>query len=145
MRFGITKKFLFAFLTLSLLPLVALSIYARQKVVQVGEEAFSTTREELVKNASSLLEARARSIAQQVTLFLQGSADDLRTLSHLPTDVEVYAGFNRSHQRTVWSRICPHGSPAATHAVTGAGSADNITGARRQHTHPFPTAVFFRR
>jgi len=50
MRFGITKKFLFAFLTLSLLPLVALSIYARQKVVLVGEAVFSTTREELVKH-----------------------------------------------------------------------------------------------
>jgi PAS domain S-box-containing protein len=110
MRFGITKKFLFAFLTLSLLPLVALSIYARQKVVLVGEAVFSTTREELVKNASSLLEARARAIAQQVELFLQGSADDLRTLSHLPTDAAVYAGFYRSHQRTVWIRIRDNGS-----------------------------------
>lgn len=110
MRFGITKKFLFAFLALSLLPLVILSLYARQKVVQVGEEAFSSTREELVRNASSLLEARARAIAQQVALFLQGSADDLRTLSHLPIDTEVYTGFFDSHQRGVWIRIGDNGA-----------------------------------
>ncbi|MFH1984034.1 MAG: ATP-binding protein [Pseudomonadota bacterium] len=110
MRFGITKKFLFAFLTLSLLPLVILSLYARQKVVQVGEEAFSTTREELVRNASTLLEARARAIAQQVALFLQGSADDLRTLSYLPTDPIVYTGFYQSHQRTIWIRVGDNGA-----------------------------------
>jgi len=110
MRFGITKKFLFAFLTLSLLPLVILSLYARQKVVQVGEEAFSTTREELVSNASSLLEARARGIAQQVGLFLQGSADDLRTLAHLPIDAGVFSNFYRSHQRAIWIRIRDNGA-----------------------------------
>ena len=110
MRFGITKKFLFAFLTLSLLPLVILSIYARQKVVQVGEETFSTTREELVRSASSLLEARARAIAQQVALLLQGSADDLRTLSYLPAETDVYRGFYNSHQRTIWIRIGENGA-----------------------------------
>ena len=41
MRFGILKKFLAAFLVLSLLPLLVLGFYARNKLEQLGK-ALST-------------------------------------------------------------------------------------------------------
>ncbi len=108
MRFGILKKFLAAFLLLSLLPLLVLSLYARQKLVEVGQTAVDSSRQALTQNAMTLLEARARAIAQQVELFLLGVADDLKSLGMLPPDPERYRQFHQVHQRHIWVRT---GSP----------------------------------
>ncbi len=108
MRFGILKKFLAAFLLLSLLPLLGLSYYARHKVVEVGQTAVASSRQALTQNAMSLLEARARAIAQQVELFLLGVADDLKSLAMLPPDADRYRRFHQVHQRHIWIRV---GSP----------------------------------
>ena len=104
MRFGITKKFLVAFLLVSLVPLLALSLFARSKLIQVGQSALEGSRSALIQNATSLLEARARAIAGQLELFLQGSCDDLRVLAALPADPELFLKFSRAHQRRIWIR-----------------------------------------
>ncbi len=97
-----------AFLLLSLLPLLVLSLYARQKLVEVGQTAVDSSRQALTQNAMTLLEARARAIAQQVELFLLGVADDLKSLGMLPPDPERYRQFHQVHQRHIWVRT---GSP----------------------------------
>ncbi|MFO7497613.1 MAG: hypothetical protein R6X05_18480 [Desulfobacterales bacterium] len=71
MRFGILKKFLAAFLAMSLLPLLVLGFYAREKLEQLGKSAVDSNTQALVKTASSLLEARARGIAHQVQVLLE--------------------------------------------------------------------------
>ena len=103
MRFGITKKFLVAFLLVSLLPLLALSFFARSKLLQVGQSALEGSRSALTENASAVLEARVRAMAGQVELFLQGSCDDLRALATLPVDPDLFLNFSRSRQRRIWT------------------------------------------
>lgn len=104
MRFSILKKFLFAFLLISLVPLLVLSLYARQKLIDVGESAVQSSKQALLDNASSLLEARARAIARQLELLLETCEDDLRALSLLPFDPDLYYDFSRAHLRRVWVR-----------------------------------------
>jgi PAS domain S-box-containing protein len=108
MRFGILKKFLAAFLVLSLVPLLVLSYYAREKVTEVGRRAVDGSRQALSHTAMRLLEARARAIARQVELFLDGAAGDLKSLAMLPPDPNSYLKFHRIHQSAVWVRT---GSP----------------------------------
>ena len=104
MRFGITKKFLVAFLLVSLLPLLSLSFFARGRMAQLGQSALEGSRQALIENATSLLEARARAIAGQVEIFLQGSCDDLRALAAMPVEPRFYLKFSRAHQRRIWIR-----------------------------------------
>jgi PAS domain S-box-containing protein len=104
MRFGILKKFLLAFLTLSLVPLVVLSFYARQKIDATGRSAVQGSRQVLIDNATALLEARARDIARQVEIFLGECVDHLLALSEVTPDTAAYLGFSRYHKRQVWVR-----------------------------------------
>jgi PAS domain S-box-containing protein len=111
MRFGILKKFLFGFLLVSLLPMLALSFFARGKLNELGESALESSRRALIENAASLLEARARAIAAQVATLLQDSGGDLRSLSTLPRDADLYLKFSRAHQRRIWIRTGTPGVP----------------------------------
>ncbi|MFW5854268.1 MAG: ATP-binding protein [Thermodesulfobacteriota bacterium] len=104
MQFSILKKFLFAFLLISLVPLLVLSLYARQKLIEVGESAVQNSKQALLDNSASLLEARARAIARQVELLLEVCEDDLRALSLLPFDPDLYFDFSRAHLRRIWVR-----------------------------------------
>ncbi|MFY9942104.1 MAG: hypothetical protein WAK57_08020 [Desulfobacterales bacterium] len=104
MRFGILKKFLAAFLAMSLLPLLVLGFYAREKLDQLGKSAVASSTQALVKTASSLLEARARGIAHQVQALLEGCCADLGSLSLLPFDADLYQQFCAHHRRQIWQR-----------------------------------------
>ncbi len=104
MRFSILKKFLLAFLTLSLLPLFILSFYARETLMEIGENSVTGSKKALLENATSLLEARARGIARQVELFLQVCQEDLNALSLLPFEPDLYLAFSKGHRRRIWIR-----------------------------------------
>ncbi len=104
MRFSIRKKFLVAFLVISLAPLVALSFYARRILVVAGSEVQAGSKQALLETSASLLEARARSIARQVELFLEGCREDLAALALLPFDPELYLDFSQGHRREIWTR-----------------------------------------
>ncbi|GBC62536.1 histidine kinase [Desulfonema ishimotonii] len=104
MRFSILKKFLIAFLLISLPPLFTISFYARQILLQVGQSAVESSRQALLENSASLLEARARGIARQVERLLKLCRDDLSALALVPSDAELYLRFSRGHQRQIWAR-----------------------------------------
>ncbi|MDM8538505.1 hypothetical protein QUF70_17250, partial [Desulfobacterales bacterium HSG17] len=104
MRFSILKKFLFAFLILSLSPLFVLSYYARETLIQVGHETVESTKKTLLENSASLLEARARGIARQIELFLQLCQDDLNALTLIDFNPELYLRFSNGHKRQIWIR-----------------------------------------
>jgi len=111
MKFGILKKFLTAFFTLSLIPLIILSFYTWVRINQAGKNVAESSRNSLIKNTMSLLEGRARAIAGQVELFLADSSDNLKLLSKLPLDTHVYHNFSRAHQRKIWvkNNLNPNG------------------------------------
>ncbi len=104
MQFSILKKFLFAFILIALVPLLVLSLYARQKLIDVGESAVQNSKQALLDSSASLLEARARAIARQVELLLEVCEDDLRALSLLPFDPDLFFDFSRAHLRRIWVR-----------------------------------------
>ncbi len=104
MRFGILKKFLFAFLILSLLPLTGLAVYTWITFDRAGINVMESSRKALTENSMSILETRARSIAAQVELFLSAGCDDLNLLSALPPDPDIYLQFARTQKRTIWIR-----------------------------------------
>lgn len=104
MRFSIRKKFLVAFLILSLAPLFGLSFYARQILIQAGQGVKESSKQALLETSASLLEARARSIARQVELLLEGCREDVAALALLPFDAGLYLDFSRRHQREIWTR-----------------------------------------
>ncbi|MFP4389823.1 MAG: hypothetical protein ACLFPR_12860, partial [Desulfococcaceae bacterium] len=104
MRFSIRKKFLVAFLVISLAPLVALSFYARRILMVAGDEVKDSSKQALLETSASLLEARARSIARQVELLLEGCREDLAALTLLPFDPELYLDFSQGHHREIWTR-----------------------------------------
>lgn len=112
MRFGILKKFLAAFLAMSLLPLLVLGFYAREKLDQLGQSAVASSTQALVKTASSLLEARARGIAHQVQVLLEGCCADLGSLSLLPFDADLYQQFCTHHRRQIWQRSGTRENPS---------------------------------
>lgn len=115
MRFSILKKFLLAFLILSLSPLFVLSYYARETLIQVGHETVESTKQALLENSASLLEARARGIARQIELFLKLCQDDLNALTLIEFKPDLYLKFSNGHKRQIWIRQ---------------GSAENIKEAR---------------
>lgn len=102
MRFSILKKFLLAFLIISLSPLLVLSYYARETLIYVGHETVESTKKALLENAASLIEARARGIARQIELFLQLCHDDLYALTLIEFDPGLYLDFSNGHKRQIW-------------------------------------------
>ncbi len=104
MRFSILKKFLIAFLIISLAPLFVLSYYARQNLIYIGESVLKSSKKALIMTSASLLEARARGIARQVELFLKLCEDDLNALSLLPFKPSLYLAFSDGHKRMIWTR-----------------------------------------
>jgi PAS domain S-box-containing protein len=111
MPFSILRKFLVAFLILSLSPLLVLSYYSRNSMIQVGKNVIQDAKEALLENSATLLNARARSIARQVELLLEACTDDLVALSLIPFDARLYLEFSRGHQQEIWIR--PRGSDPA--------------------------------
>ncbi|MFH1156241.1 MAG: ATP-binding protein [Pseudomonadota bacterium] len=111
MTFGILKKFLVAFLLLSLLPLIAVSIYTWNRMNTALDIVADSNRDSLINNSMSLLEARARSIATQVEQLLNNTVDDLNLLATLPVSETVYQQFRQVHQRLVWRRTGTRENP----------------------------------
>lgn len=111
MRFGILKKFLLAFLVLSLIPLIGLSFHTWFRMNRAGQTVVETTRRSLTANAMSLLETRAKNIASQVELFLAGASDDVRLLATLPATDAVFRNFAAVHRRKIWTREAAGDNP----------------------------------
>ena len=104
MPFSILKKFLVAFLILSLSPLFVLSYYSRTSMIQVGKIMVKDAKQALLENSATLLNARARSVARQVELLLKFCTDDLSAMALLPFDARLYLEFSRGHQQQIWVR-----------------------------------------
>jgi PAS domain S-box-containing protein len=102
-RFSITKKFVFAFLILSILPLCALGISMLYYLRVIGQRAIDSSTVQLENRAKEALEVRTIELGNQVTQFLQSCEADLLTLKMLPREPDIYRQFSRNHCKTIWT------------------------------------------
>jgi PAS domain S-box-containing protein len=104
LRFSIVKKFVFAFLVLSLLPLCVLGVSTLHGLRAIGQRAIDSSTVQLEKRARESLELRAIELANRVSQTLHSCEADLLTLKMLPPDPAAYRQFSLNHRKTVWTR-----------------------------------------
>jgi PAS domain S-box-containing protein len=114
-RFSIMKKFVLAFLALSIAPLCALGISTLYSFVTIRERAIDTSTGQLENRAREALELRAVELAHRVTQFLYACEADLLTLKMLPPEAEAYRRFSLNHRKSVWTREGTDQLPVETH------------------------------
>jgi hypothetical protein len=103
-RFSILKKFIFAFLFLSIVPLAVLGAYTWHFTWKIGQSAIASSTIQLEKRARESIELQAINLANQVTQLLKSCEADLLTLQMLKRDAETYRLFSLNHHRTIWTR-----------------------------------------
>lgn len=114
-RFSILRKFIFAFLTLSLLPLCVLGFYTSYSLWRIGDRAIASSTSQLERRGLETLELRAVELADRVSLFLRDCEADLFTLQVLPRDSHSYQSFSLAHRRTIWTREGTNGNYVEVH------------------------------
>ncbi len=112
LRLSFHKKVLYAFCGLTLLPLIALAIFASQSLDTVERLLRASAITALDRQAAETLEVRAIMVADEVRTFLHSVEDDLAALAHLPATPEVYLWFSQSHLRLVWERVGTNRAPS---------------------------------
>ncbi|MEW6352158.1 MAG: ATP-binding protein [Thermodesulfobacteriota bacterium] len=114
-RFSIVKKFVVAFLALSIIPLAALGLITLHNLRTLGTGAIDSTTQQLEKRAKEALELRAVELADRVSQMLYSCQSDLLTLAMLPREPKVYKEFSGHHRKTVWTRTGTNEDPQEVH------------------------------
>jgi PAS domain S-box-containing protein len=108
-RFSILKKFILAFLLLSIVPLAVLGAYTWHYTWKIGQSAIASSTQQLEKRAREAIELQTINLANQVTRLLLSCEADLLTLKMLERDSETYWEFSLNHHRTIWTREIKNG------------------------------------
>ena len=103
-RLSFHRKVLYVFCGLTLLPLIALAVFAGQSLDTVEQLLRQSAIRALDEQASDTLELRAVMVADEVRTFLRQVEGDLAALAQMPVDAEIYTLFSESHRRPVWVR-----------------------------------------
>ncbi len=111
-RMSFHKKVLYAFCGLTLLPLIALAIFASQSLDTVERLLRASAITALDRQAAETLEVRAVMVADEVRTFLDSVENDLAELAHLPVAPEVYLRFSQRHLRPIWERAGTNRAPS---------------------------------
>jgi PAS domain S-box-containing protein len=115
LRFSIAKKFVFAFLLISVIPLGVLGFWTLGSMREIGQRAITSTTLQLESRARESLELRAIELANRVSQSLQTCEADLLTLKMLPRSPQVYRRFSLDHRRDIWTRELVDGKPIEVH------------------------------
>jgi signal transduction histidine kinase len=110
-RLNLRKRVLFAFLALSLTPLVLFSVNSNRSLHTVEELLRQNTADALDAQAVHALKLRAENVARNVSTLLHDIEGDLASLALLPPSAESYRQFSRLHVRPVWYRGGTNTSP----------------------------------
>jgi signal transduction histidine kinase len=109
LRLNLSKKVLYAFWALSLIPLALLALNSSRSIDAVEMLLLDSATRALDEQATEALELRAEMVGRRIADFLDSTEQDLRTLAQLPTQAEVYRRFSNQHRREVWHRVREHG------------------------------------
>ena len=103
-RLSFHKKVLYVFCSLTLLPLIALAIFAGQSLDTVENLLRVSAIKALDDQAAETLELRAVMVADEVRTFLRRIESDLAVLARFPVESEEYLWFDKNHRRPIWVR-----------------------------------------
>ncbi len=112
LQFSYQKKVLYAFCSLSLIPLVVLAIFSAMSLKTVEELLRDSAIDALDQQAAEALEVRAVMVASEVSTFLRSVEDHLAAFAQLEPAAENYLHFSRTHRRQVWVRTGTNVEPA---------------------------------
>ncbi len=115
LHFSILKKFVLAFLLLSILPLCVFGFYTTRSVRQIGQGAIASSSTELEKRGKESIELRAVELANRVSQLLRNREADLLTLQMMPRDAVVYQQFSLAHRGRIWIREGTNENPIEAH------------------------------
>ncbi|MGC8491100.1 MAG: ATP-binding protein [Syntrophobacteraceae bacterium] len=115
LRLSIAKKFIFAFLLVSILPLCVMGYWSLRSMRSIGRTAVRSSAAQLEREARVALELRAIELASRVTQTLRSCESDLLTLKMLPRDPEIYRQFSIDHRGSIWTRELDNGTTRAVH------------------------------
>lgn len=114
-RFSIRRKFVLAFLGLSVVPLSVLGFATMDSMRVIGEHAIESSTSQLEQRAREALELRAIDVANRVSQFLHACEIDLFTVRMMPRQAEVYRDFSAIHRKSVWTREGTNSNPVDVH------------------------------
>ncbi len=111
-RFSILKKFIFAFLLLSIVPLAVLGAYTWRYTWKIGQDAIASSTTQIEKRALKSIEFQAINLASEVSQLLLSCEADLFTLRMLPVNARDYQRFSTNYHRTIWTRDSKDNPPS---------------------------------
>ncbi len=110
-RFGIFRKVLFSFLFVTLIPLIILGLYSLNILGSVGEEMAERTTNSLNHKIRDALELQAVLTAKSLTIFLHECEKDLKNLSHLEPNPDLYLIYSHQNRAQIWTRTGTNSHP----------------------------------
>lgn len=103
-KFGIFKKLLLAFLSISLLPLIISSGYSLYKIKTMNSDFVNTIRTTIEDQTQETIELQAVMIASKVENYLEQCESELLALKELPVSKESYYNFNKNLKQYIWTK-----------------------------------------
>ncbi len=113
--FGIFKKFLFSFLIISIVPLLAFGIYTLLNLSTVGENIVQHAIQDIDQKSQETMEVQAVLVAEAVQKFLRQCETDLLMLKQSDFSSDEFLKFSKQHHSEIWIRKGTNKKPVEVH------------------------------